>query len=147
MPFNEYFVLYDFLIPSSPSDLISLSPLYTLLCGKVCQSVNLGLLYCYALCQSCYSGVAWCRENLFYLWRLTQCLHYGVASATRTYYKNFHIGLVLKMTHTGAEHRDTLLVCLLHRVLITHTTAWLNDSLHAILGSHSYRIIKWEETV
>ena len=55
--------------------------------------------------------------------------------------------LMLEVTHSCAEHCDSALICLLYRILITHTTSWLYDSLHAILSGQSYGVVKWEESV
>lgn len=54
---------------------------------------------------------------------------------------------MFEMTLTGKEHGDTLLVGKLYRIFVTDTSARLNDSLDAVLGSKSHTVIEREETV
>ena len=55
--------------------------------------------------------------------------------------------LMLKVTHSGAEHCYAALVRLLDRVLVANASARLDDCLHAILGCEGHCIVKWEESI
>ena len=54
---------------------------------------------------------------------------------------------MLEVTHSCAEHCDAALVRLLHRIFVTDTSAWLNDSLHAVFCRKGHGIVEWEESV
>ena len=54
---------------------------------------------------------------------------------------------MLEMTHSGAEHSDAALICLLDRILVAYASARLYDSLHAVLCRKGHSVVEWEETV
>ena len=54
---------------------------------------------------------------------------------------------MFEVTLTGKEHGDTLLIGKLYGILVTDTSARLDDSLDAVLGSKSHTVIEREETV
>ncbi len=54
---------------------------------------------------------------------------------------------MLEMTHSGAEHSDAALICLLDRILVAYASARLYNSLHAVLCRKGHSVVEWEETV